>query len=451
MSRRHLTDSSVAKLRPIGMRDTPVLNEWHVIDAFLRAEPGIESSTLFAEPEEVRKNIYAWFTDGSGEIVAFDNLTEDGRANLLEKAERQRKAIDGLSRAMLASSTPERKLLGTLLQKALTIPSGKLSEILFSVGDEPVLIHWGMRLSGQDEGYSPLVIEKREPKPVVVKPAKPPSPPLRMLPIFTYLLWALFAVLCLAIFVRLVDGCGFFRWAGLGVQFCEADLGDPDPEFARLVREHKQLLRELTSAQRELIDAPLCGLENPAYISPLPPADPDPFSDSDAPDGDTEDETADESEDSADEGDGSRDAAARHQELNNAVSEAGGTFCDSVEIMALWEGAADVDLRIYCPATTESDDIAGESIIDPFATENCGGIMDLESDGSSESGVNIERVCFDEEALLGDYLAVAVLDSSEGDPQSVRLVFRADETIEEENIEVSPDAESASGLPFVIN
>jgi S1-C subfamily serine protease len=117
------------------LEGVPALDRFQFLRDQIVAIAGRDVAALFAEPivsyKGARAEI-AWYTERSGEPVAFSSLDGDARRNIGEKLQKYLSALE----PMLHDAK-----VGPVLARALYIPA---PEDIIAVGQEPVLIRWGI-------------------------------------------------------------------------------------------------------------------------------------------------------------------------------------------------------------------------------------------------------------------------------------------------------------------
>jgi hypothetical protein len=125
----------------------PVLDRFQFLRDQIVAFAGRDVAALLAEPIVSYKGAHAeiaWYTERSGEPVAFSSLDGEARRNIGEKL---RKYLSALA-PMLHDTTA-----GPVLARALYVAT---PEDILAVGQEPVLIRWGMAPNSATTTGSPL-------------------------------------------------------------------------------------------------------------------------------------------------------------------------------------------------------------------------------------------------------------------------------------------------------
>lgn len=414
-------------LRLLGTRRGQAVDHWPALQGFIARELGPDAASLLAEPEKLGDDKYDWYADGEGAVQSFAALSTEDRRRLLALAEARLKPLRDLANA--ASNDSKRAEFGEMLNAALSLPRERLDVSLYRVGDRPVLINWGARLNESGTPYGPLVI---------VLPDKPKSP---VTSTFSWHipLWMLFTVVSTAIFLELIEGCVLLRSLGIGPDFCSVDSGPSDPHLLAAASETAALQARLDYLSGAVLESPLCGRNAPAHvgsdnlktIEPTPPPPPPAVEVPDA----------------------SLDQTELQRRLNDSIRDAGGGACPGVEVLAAWDLAADIDLRLYClPNDANTPDDTTE-IVDAYNPENCDAQWDIGSAGSEATKPFLERICIlkPDDQTERHYLATVYRENS--DPASavpVTLYVRGESSTESLLVNVEPQSEAESGIPISI-
>ncbi|HVB69524.1 MAG TPA: serine protease [Acetobacteraceae bacterium] len=272
---RFIARTSLAGLVPLVVGDRPLLEDYVRLQDLLRARGGEPASRLFAQPvitwgNGAHPGSVAWYTDAAGEAEPLAGLPDARRA-----------VIGGRLQAALAVLWPMRS--DPLVAAALTLAS---SDGVMAVGDEPVLIGWGLAASDQPApadaaalaaAFGPYLPAAPPPVPVAMSPPPPPLPPPAIpIPVapalpqagreLPWLLPAGLAVLavCLAL------GIWFGLWL-FARRTSFAELGDPAMVRAAidLAEAQNRGLAAAIAAQRKVLAGNVCRLASAPAAGPL--------------------------------------------------------------------------------------------------------------------------------------------------------------------------------------
>lgn len=124
----------------IGVRGQWVISYYQQIAHFLKMRCGKSHALLFAEPL-LSSNYIEWFTAAEGAVQPFAALTPEDQTSLLERTRTLVADLQGLIAELNASPHSNQNLIGELLNNMLLFPD----QNLFLVGEQPVLIGWGLK------------------------------------------------------------------------------------------------------------------------------------------------------------------------------------------------------------------------------------------------------------------------------------------------------------------
>ncbi len=389
MDRQRILETSLRGLRPRGQAGRRVLDSWEQLTGYLRATLGDGPADLLAEPVPGANDSYTWYGPDGARPQAVSALPPEQRSAVLAKVAAYQDAIRAEIAHLRQSGQPEGAALAASLEAALVVPltargAGSASDpealdsILRVVGDQPVLINWGIESEAQAPVAEPLrEFVSRPPPPPRPQPAAVPAPaptvpsmvpaaaalpavttpPFWLLP----LLWLLFALLMAGIYLALLAGCGMSRSGGL-FNFCPAvaqTVEPPSLDHARteaLTAERDRLLAELRSLPR---------CETQARVDPpdLNPPGPAEVPHEEPPPEDVVEQTPPPQEPPAD------------PEFDQRVEENDGQEGD-VTVTLIWDGPSDLDLYVICPN--------GEEVYYRNMS-GCGGALDIDANSSRSS------------------------------------------------------------------
>lgn len=362
MTRMPIAETSLDGLRPTGVAGRRVVECWDQIDGYLRGGPGADLANLFAEPVSQGGRI-VWFAPEGAAVRPFRNLPADAQACLRDSLAGQLERLDAETRRLLESSNPSARLMGETLERAQQVP-GSVEDILYAVGDQPVLVNWGMETEGLPPPVQPLKEFVRRSPPAPPEPPPAAHPPAVPVPVavaavrpsmpWWWLLWLLAAATMAAIFYLLLVGCGF--WAnGRLANFCPAPPAPPAAS-APLDDRTGTLMAELAQLEQRFDHLPHC---------PAPPPPPPP-----------------------------RAPPAPRPEFENRIDKSNAKEGE-LTITLIWNTPSDLDLYVQCPS--------GEIIRynNPIA---CGGSLDVDANLHSGQSDPVENVYFPKESIMpGNY------------------------------------------------
>lgn len=429
-----LPDTSVEGLRLITQGDWVALECYPQIRDILVNRLSAEVADLLAEPDTENGFNYSWTSIRTGTVKPFESLKGAERQQLITVTNNHLSQIQKLGEALEESGNRDERSLGSILRKISEIPQEKWDQWLFSVDGKPVFVNWGIEVEAK----------KREPgleqfgQKVTELPARERT--FRW-PSLHSLWWLVFIALCIIIFGRLIDGCGFFRVLGVVPNYCKGETTPIVEQLERLKEERETLEKTIYTLSEQLVVAPICGIGTPAFaptgekellpdkvIKSIPnlPADP---------------------------GAASSKALSYHQAINDLLRDSGAEICDGIELLAFWEASVDIDLVMYCPIN--DTDVATASIpesrvVGPYNLQGCGAKYDMESDGEGGEGPYFERICISDQAEVGDYLLTVIHqdDSGNQQPVAVRLISRFQEQVDEMIIKSKPGGEAEDFFPI---
>ena len=152
----------------IGVRGQWVISYYQQIAHFLNMRCGKSHALLFAEPL-LSSNYIEWFTAAEGAVQPFAALTPEDQTSLLERTRTLVADLQGLSAELNASPHSNQNLIGELLNNMLLFPD----QNLFLVGEQPVLIGWGLKqLDAGMTWQASSTIQAHTPAPVSTAPAQ---------------------------------------------------------------------------------------------------------------------------------------------------------------------------------------------------------------------------------------------------------------------------------------
>ncbi len=424
MEREYITDTSYIGLRLMGARGHTAVDTWDSLDTFVRNELGDSEANLLAEPENLGGGSYSWFSTWEGQCSLAKDLGSDAYAQVCNKASAGLNKLKSLAERSKDSKDRQVRLMGEILWAAITIPEERLEHSLYSVNGNPVFVNWGARIDRPEyDGAGPLVIATLEKTKEV--PVKNDNSGV----LASALLWVLFIVICGVIHVKLVDGCGVFGMYNIQpFGYCEIEVVSNEV-LEQESLETMRLQNEFLLLQQQALDNEHCALVNEGGASnvPLPP---------------NNQQTDDSFVPKA-----GKQFVASHVYLNGLIENANAGECSGVEVFAVWDDPVDIDLLLY-PVEGESE-VNIDLVVDPYNTKTEHAVMDVSNDGSSTNGPYMERICIAEEFEFDRYLA-SVYNNSTSAVQSVKLLSRGGDLIDQLEIEVAPNSEYDPGLNITL-
>jgi hypothetical protein len=381
MTRQPVTDTNLSGLRPRGVLGKRVIDNWERLDEHLRATLGDAAADLFAEPVPGSMGKVSWYgpegkpEDGTppgteATPVPLTSLDDAKQAAVLDRLDTLRGQIRSEIDNLRASGRREATDLADVLESALSLPAVKQapdgSEInpldyVHVVGDQPVLVNWGVEAEHQFASKDPFREFVRLSEPPPIKPKTAPAAPLAAAPAvmapviiedvvtervgwLTWLLWLLFALLIATIFYVLLLGCGLDRTGFLSNHCPIPARAAPDT-----TGEDPALRAELDRLLAEYNRLPRCDTQ--ARVTPP-----------------------------------REEQHVEQDEFSERVANEGGRDGD-VTVTLSWEGASDLDLHVICPDGSE---------INFQNTRACGGELDVDNNaGSRRSSEPVEHTVFE--------------------------------------------------------
>lgn len=136
-----LVITTLAGVRPLGMRGEPLHLAHDQIRGAIRRRLGERYARLLAEPVPYDGGrAIDWHTDASGPVQAFADLPAARQQALLREVDGLLGDIEALARRFAESGNEDGRLLAQALGLAVRRPS---DAYLFLVGDQPVIACWG--------------------------------------------------------------------------------------------------------------------------------------------------------------------------------------------------------------------------------------------------------------------------------------------------------------------
>lgn len=136
-----LVTTTLAGVRPLGMRGEPLHLAHDQIRGAIRRRLGERYARLLAEPQSYDAGrAIDWYTAASGPVVAYADLPEARQQALLGEIDGLLGDIEALARRFGESDNEDGRLLGQAIRLATRRPS---NDYLFLVGDQPVIACWG--------------------------------------------------------------------------------------------------------------------------------------------------------------------------------------------------------------------------------------------------------------------------------------------------------------------
>ncbi len=161
-----LVSTTLAGVRPLGMRGEPLHMAHDQIRGALRRRLGERYARLLAEPQAYDGGrAIDWYTAATGSVFRFADLPAARQQALLDEIDGLLADIEALGRRYEESGNEDGRLLGQALALAVRRPS---DDYLFLVGDQPVIVCWG---------YEPETAGAPQPPAILaVAPAALPPP-----------------------------------------------------------------------------------------------------------------------------------------------------------------------------------------------------------------------------------------------------------------------------------
>ncbi|MCF8479931.1 MAG: hypothetical protein K9H25_05830 [Rhodospirillum sp.] len=389
MTRQPVTDTNLSGLRPRGVLGKRVIDNWERLDEHLRATLGDAAADLFAEPVPGSMGKVSWYGP-EGEVedgtspdtgttpVPLTSLDEAKQAAVLDRLDTLRGQIRGEIDNLRASGRREATDLADVLESALSLPAVKPGpdrsginplDYVHVVGDQPVLVNWGVEAEHQFASKDPFREFVRLSEPPPVKPKEAPAATLAAAPVvvapvavdgvvteslgwLTGLLWLLFALLIAAIFYVLLLGCGLDRTGFLSNHCPVPTRAAPDT-----TGEDPDQRAELDRLLAEFNRLPRCDTQ--ARVTPP-----------------------------------REEHQVEQDEFAERVANEGGRDGD-VTVTLSWDGPSDLDLHVVCPDGTE---------INFQNARACGGELDIDTNAGSQRLPNpVEHTVFETMPADGRY------------------------------------------------
>lgn len=313
-----ITTRSSTGLRAQAAGGQSVLDVFQTITHYLRRELSDAHSLMFAEPNSRGLGgDVDWYTplESAGGVAPLSSVQEPQRSAILARLATL--VNDVRSRAGELKNSPRQsdRLLGQLLQLAIEVPG---EECLYAVGTQPVLIFWGHlrdvpvpesgiieRMIARQAGTQPPPPAAPERQLAVTPGQEMPRPAVARVPVaaaaveapirngwLVPTLWAVLGVLCIAIGLELLRGCGIgwpYVSSASWINFCPnpsnpntSELADLEAQNAQLQSQLDQLLGNVAGRRDQCsissglpkAPAPVPEVTPPAPTPPPPPAEP---------------------------------------------------------------------------------------------------------------------------------------------------------------------------------
>ncbi len=174
MADQRICRTVTGDFEPVGPGDS---RSAEFLKSVLERELGPDHAALFAEPQTAANGkSLDWLTDRMGTVRAYNDLSEDEKAVLRSKLNARVSDIRDLVDRMNGSDGANERRAAAALSHALDVPD---QGCVFRVGDEPVLVNWGYRRSGDRNTKGTLarfMAEGGTQDPVSEAPAVDPPP-----------------------------------------------------------------------------------------------------------------------------------------------------------------------------------------------------------------------------------------------------------------------------------
>ena len=388
MIRQPISITPAGRYRARGIGGKRVIDGWERVDAHLRNAPGLGESfaLMFAEPVLGDDGGIDWYFTGDddGAPRALSDLPSDEQQGVRERLAVAVTAMRGHADRLLAASNADARRMGELLQAASSLPSG--DEAFMIVGEQIVLVNWGMQVEGAGGADNRLQTDVRVPlAPVLVLIRRVTNLLLDRRRGWWNLLWLPFlAVLGVALYL-LLAACALGTPLGLvqawRLDYCPMAIAAGSIPSGDA--EHRALLAAVRELEDRLLAAPPCldpqermpeiaALpEDLAEAEPLPEPEPEPEPLPPTPEPRPEPEPEPEPEVVPPPADPPPD------EFTTRLDEAGG-HTGEVTVTLIWDGDADLDLYIRCP---------NGQVLGPSNQNACRGRMDIDANGYGEDHI----------------------------------------------------------------
>lgn len=362
-----LATTSTEGLQPLG---TPAQRSFELVSGAVRARLSDDHAAIFAEPVAAQHGeAIDWHSPREGRALTLDELDEPESAALKTTLGRIVADIRAEAETLLTAAAPNDQRLGEALLNALEIPG---EDMIRAIRDpsgalHPVLLHWAWLRDEQRAVRGVLSA-------MVARPAAPAAAPqpdrqnsASNLWWLLLLGWLLLAALLGAILWLLIRPCGIW---GSGPDFCPV----PQARIEAALTETRVAQDEVAALERELalLDR---GCQPTIPVLPAVPGGPS--------------------------------EPERKAALDRARTR--GVTPGQLTFLLEWQGKADIDLTVTCPA---GDGAAG-----------CGDTSALPADATTEQP--LEAVTFDQ-ARAGLYKVTAHLAEGKGEIPVTLHMFRQD-------------------------
>lgn len=367
------------------------------------SELGPEYSSLLAEPvTDPGKHNVDWYSHGSGNPIAFRDLSPDQQKALLTRLREMREKARDLSKKMEVAAPHDGgdSQFARAMLRALAVPDPE-QQFIWSASGAPVLVAWGHKdvNDKRDDlriilemfpprpkvevdpsfpiggGGTETVVKKISVQPEIISPAKKTRLP------WASLLWLLFAMLIVGIYWRLLPACGlttgndqvfFVRWLSYA---CSPSREDPALAGIEAERDalDQQIQAELIKNARVEGDcAPPVKPARPIPVAKAPPPKPD---------------------------DSSIDDRLEREKAKTGA----------LQISLVWNGVEDLDLRVACPG----------SEIYFSKPEACGGKLDVDMNNGNPSPTPVENIFWATTPPPGRYAISVTMYQTNGAPPRI--------------------------------
>jgi hypothetical protein len=152
-----LVSTTLAGVRPLGMRGEPLHMAHDQIRGALRRRLGERYARLLAEPQPYDGGrAIDWYTPAPGAVVRFADLPPARQQALHDEIDGLLGDIEALGRRFGESDNEDGRLLGQALILAVQRPS---DAYLFLVGDQPVVVCWGYEPEATGKAVPPAILK----------------------------------------------------------------------------------------------------------------------------------------------------------------------------------------------------------------------------------------------------------------------------------------------------